>query len=245
MRAFLKGIDKRDEKYIINVMTNIEMENSERVIRAGTTERCIILVASGELVAYEGDKNTTYTEGAILGVEQFLFNKPWKEDFICKEQATLCKFSYDDLMDMVSHNALASSRLYKRIVKHFCYSQIYARKQDNMHLFKFKDVEDDQLFIDFKLDCKVEKEQELFKLATQARDIDERNRDSVVSGDDKLKTMPYFLSYQYQAMLDKSASQLAKMRQGELKKSSGGPSSQYKSSFLKDKLEAQNLARKM
>lgn len=135
VRAFLKGIDKRDEKYIINVMTNIEMEGGERVIRAGTYERCVILVAGGELVAYEGDKNTTYTEGAILGVEQFLFNKPWGEDYICKEQATLCKFSYEDMMDMVSHNAVAASRLYKRIMRHFCYSQIYLKKKDNMHLF--------------------------------------------------------------------------------------------------------------
>jgi len=34
IRAFLKGIDKRDEKYIINMMINIDMEAGERIIRA-------------------------------------------------------------------------------------------------------------------------------------------------------------------------------------------------------------------
>jgi len=29
LRAFLKGLDKRDEKYIINAMTNVEMESGE------------------------------------------------------------------------------------------------------------------------------------------------------------------------------------------------------------------------
>lgn len=122
VRAFLKGIDKRDEKYIINVMSNIEMEAGEAVIKAGAYERCVILVAGGELVSFRQAENTIFQEGAILGIEQFLFNKPWPEDLICKQQATLCKFTYDNLVDMVSSNAIAASRLYKRIVRHYCFS---------------------------------------------------------------------------------------------------------------------------
>ena len=60
VRAFLKGIDKRDEKYIINAMSNIDMESGEAVIKAGSYERCVILVAGGELIAFSGSENTIY-----------------------------------------------------------------------------------------------------------------------------------------------------------------------------------------
>jgi hypothetical protein len=60
IRAFLKGIDKRDEKYIINMMTNIDMEAGERIIRAKTQERAVIIVAGGEIVAFKDDENTFY-----------------------------------------------------------------------------------------------------------------------------------------------------------------------------------------
>jgi hypothetical protein len=60
IRAFLKGIDKRDEKYIINVMKNIDMEAGERIIRAGSQEQAVIIVAGGELVAFKNDENTFY-----------------------------------------------------------------------------------------------------------------------------------------------------------------------------------------
>ena len=60
------------------------MESGERIIRANTNERTIIMVAGGEVTAISDDSNITYQEGAILGVEQFLFNKPWKEDYFCK-----------------------------------------------------------------------------------------------------------------------------------------------------------------
>jgi len=52
-------------------------------------------------VAFNKDENVVYQEGAILGVEQFLFDKPWPEDIICKQQATLCKFSHANMIDMI------------------------------------------------------------------------------------------------------------------------------------------------
>ena len=69
IRAFLKGMEKRDEKYIINAMTNVEMESGEQIIRAGTHEKSIIMVAGGEVVAFSKDENVVYQEGAIFGVE--------------------------------------------------------------------------------------------------------------------------------------------------------------------------------
>ena len=197
VRAFLKGIDKRDEKFIINMMSNIEMESGERVIRSGTYERAIYLVGGGELTALSDDRNTIYQEGAILGVEQFLFNKPWVEDYFCKSQATLCKFTYDEMIDMVNQNAVAAGRLYRRIVRHYCYSQIYSKKQDNIHLFKFKNIDDDQLFIDFKLDTTLDKERELFSLMSQSRPESERTTEGQLNKEDTLKLMPYFISSQF------------------------------------------------
>jgi hypothetical protein len=41
------------------------------------------------------------------------------------------------------NNAIAASRLHKRIVRQFCYSQIYLKKKDNMHFFSFRGVQDD------------------------------------------------------------------------------------------------------
>ena len=37
-------------------------------------------------------------------------------------------------------------------MRHYCYMQIYEKKKDNMSLFKFKQIEDSDLFIDFKVD---------------------------------------------------------------------------------------------
>ena len=244
LRAFLKGLDKRDEKYIINAMTNVEMESGEQIIRAGTTEKSIIIVAGGEIVAFNKDENVVYQEGAILGVEQFLFDKPWPEDIICKQQATLCKFSHANMIDMIQSNAQAASRLYKRIVRHYCYSQIYEKKKENIHFFKFKNLEDDQLFIDFKLDIKKDKEVELFSLITQARLPDERTKENMLKKDEELSMMPFFLSHEFADILEASKKQLEKARDS-LSKQNNGPSGQYKGSFLKDKLDAQNLSRKM
>jgi hypothetical protein len=47
IRSFLKGIDRRDEKYFFNALKVTELDNAERVIRKGTKDRSIIFVGSG------------------------------------------------------------------------------------------------------------------------------------------------------------------------------------------------------
>jgi hypothetical protein len=70
MRAFLKGVEKRDEKFIIQALKGTEVEAAERVIKKGTWDRCMLVVADGELIAFRDDgENDVYTEGAILGIE--------------------------------------------------------------------------------------------------------------------------------------------------------------------------------
>ena len=126
MRAFLKGVEKRDEKFIIQALKGTEVEAAERVIKKGTWDRCMLVVADGELIAFRDDgENDVYTEGAILGIEQFLFNKKWDVDIICGKTAIVTKLTWETLMDLVPSQALTASRLYKRIMRHYCYMQLY------------------------------------------------------------------------------------------------------------------------
>jgi len=175
MRAFLEGIEKRDERFIIQAMRTIEFEAGERVIRGGTLDKSVLFVAGGELIIFSHERvenDEVYREGAILGVEQFLFDKPWPSDILCNSQATVCKLKFENLLNLIATNALSASRLYRRIVRHYCYMQIFEKKKDNLSLFKFKNMGDDDLFIDFKLDlhnARDRKDHQLFNLMMQAR----------------------------------------------------------------------------
>ena len=109
-----------------------------------------------------------YNEGAILGIEQFLFDRPWQYDILCNVQATVCKLKYENMLNLIASNALSASRLYKRIMRHYCYMQIYEKKGSNMGMFRWKDIQDEDLFIDFKLDLHTDhlKDKALFDLLT-------------------------------------------------------------------------------
>ena len=52
MRAFLAGIEKRDERFIIQALRTIEFEAGERVIRAGTIDKSVLFLAGGELIVF-------------------------------------------------------------------------------------------------------------------------------------------------------------------------------------------------
>ena len=102
MRAFLHGIEKRDESKILQQFKTLDFENDELVVRRNTFDRAVLFVAGGELVAMQGDENVVYSEGAIIGVDQFLFGTEWKDDIYCTQQATLLKFKYEALMNLVN-----------------------------------------------------------------------------------------------------------------------------------------------
>lgn len=69
MRAFLAGVEKRDEKFIYAAMKNSELEAAEKVIKKDTRDRSLLFVASGALIAFKDGQNEIYEEGAILGIE--------------------------------------------------------------------------------------------------------------------------------------------------------------------------------
>lgn len=56
--------------------------------------------------------------------------------------------------------------------------------------------------------------------------------------------MPYFLSHEFADILEASKKQLDKAREAG-NKVLAGPAGQYKGQFLKDKLDAQNMSRRM
>ena len=65
----------------------------------------MLFVASGELIifSYEGVENDmTYKEGAIFGIEQLLFDKPWDSDILCNKQATVCKLKYENMLNLIA-----------------------------------------------------------------------------------------------------------------------------------------------
>ena len=67
-------------------MRTIEFEAGERVIRRGTRDKSVLFLAGGELVSFSNcgsENDKIYTDGAILGIEQFLFDEPWDVDILC------------------------------------------------------------------------------------------------------------------------------------------------------------------
>lgn len=244
MRAFLKGVDKRDEKFIIQALKGTEVEAGDRVIKRGTWDRCVLVVADGELIAFREDgENDVYSEGAILGIEQFLFNKQWNVDIICGKTAIITKLKWETLMDLVPTQALTAARLYKRVMRHYCYMQLYdtGKKTQNQHLFNFKNITDEDLMIDFKLSLKDTKDKQLFNMLSQARkpaEIGHREKKG-----EEIDTMPYFLTDKYAAILSEQerCEQINKESTGNQQQQSSGA---YKSRFLKDKISQQNESRK-
>lgn len=45
MRAFLKGIDRKDEKYLLNSLKTTEFDPADRLIRKNTKDRSLIFIA--------------------------------------------------------------------------------------------------------------------------------------------------------------------------------------------------------
>ena len=112
------------------------------------------------------------------------------------------------MLNLIATNALAASRLYKRIVRHYCFMQIYEKKKQNMHFFMRNNIQDDELFIDFKLDLHSmrigNKDPQLFDLMRQSRPPEHRgNRDGERRGREH-ETMPYFLTDQFREILETS-----------------------------------------
>ncbi len=105
-KSFTRGLDKKDEKVRGDESQKIEIEASEVLYKKESMERAIIFVTKGTLVEFtaSGD-NIEYRSGAILGVEQFLFNKKWENTIICETASVVLKFKWETLRDLQQRNA--------------------------------------------------------------------------------------------------------------------------------------------
>lgn len=115
------------------------------------------------------------------------------------------------MLNLIATNALSASKLYKRIMRHYCFMQIYEKKKQNISLFRHKQVEDGDLFIDFKLDLystrPTNKDHRLFELMYQSRLPEQTGSRADERKGREHETMPYFLTDQYRAILSASQEQ--------------------------------------
>jgi len=53
IRNFVKGLDKRDEKFLFNFLRFTDFDPGDVVFKAGTMEKAIVLIASGEFIEFK------------------------------------------------------------------------------------------------------------------------------------------------------------------------------------------------
>ena len=86
------------------------------------------------------------------------------------------------------------------MLRHYCYEQIYEKKKDNLQYFKFKEIHDEELFVDFKLNFERDNDIALFNLLTQGGAFHNGRMDE--KRGDQLSTMPFFLTDEYRELLE-------------------------------------------
>ena len=153
IKAFMKGFDRKDEKVFMTALRTSELEPAERLVRKGTVDRSVMIVVGGQFMAFgeAGEDNIVYKEGAVLGVESFLRGQPWPRDVICSQSGIVCKFTYEALMDTIQQAPVSAIKIVRRMVRHQCFDYIYQRKLEQKQSFEFFHLNDDDLFIDLKL----------------------------------------------------------------------------------------------
>ena len=53
MQQFLRGTEKRDERFIVSALSLVEFEIGERIIRPNTYDKAILFVAKGQLISFK------------------------------------------------------------------------------------------------------------------------------------------------------------------------------------------------
>ena len=121
-----------------------------------------------------------FEEGAIIGVQQILFNTKWQVDIICGKAAVVCKLKWEKVNEMILENVQGASRLYSFLMRHYCLLQMHDPNIDNQHLTNFKNInEKDLLYIEYKLKIKNHRDKELFDLIVNKRKSDGKKADAI------------------------------------------------------------------
>ena len=198
VKAFFKGFDRKDEKIVLNYFKTSEVEMGERLIRKDTKDRCIIIVVAGKFIQFgnNSERDIEYKEGAVIGVDEFLKNNEWTRDIICEQEGVICKFTEESMLDMIQTQPMTAIKMLRRIVRHQCYDYIYQHKLEQRENFEYFLVQDEDLFIDMKLNYRVPEEKEW----------QERINDRHVSDATKAKkgrefeSLPFFLADEFKKL---------------------------------------------
>ena len=73
----------------------------------------------------------------------------------------ICKFTYESLLDMKNVAPISAIKMIRRIIRHECYDYIYQHKLEQKKSFEFFHVEDEDLFVDLKLNYQNERDREI------------------------------------------------------------------------------------
>lgn len=157
-RTFLAGMEKKDERYLMNETKAMQCRAGDRVIRQGTRDRAIFIVVQGMFMTL-GEEQTVYRPGAVLGAKQFLHGDPWDLDLISQgDDGVIGKLSYNSYAQLKESQPATAVRFYNRIIRSMTYELIYARKNNieyyHQNLERQIDglgLTDEDLMVDLKL----------------------------------------------------------------------------------------------
>jgi len=130
IRSFLAGLEKKDEKFLINDTKVQQFSAGDRAIRKSTRDRCLFIVVHGEFFTMD-DEQVSYKAGAILGTQQFLHNDAWGMDLICRhDDSVLGRIDYDSFLQLKETQTATAMRLHNRILRHMAFELIYEKKNN-------------------------------------------------------------------------------------------------------------------
>ena len=89
---------------------------------------------------------------------------------------------------------ISAIRMLRRIIRHQCYDYIYQKKLNEKKSFEFFQVEDEDLFIDLKLNYQNEKEKEFARLFNKPPPELKKGRE--------FESMPFFLSDEFKQIME-------------------------------------------
>jgi hypothetical protein len=72
----------------------------------------------------------------------------------------VCKFSEESMLDLINAQPMTAIKMFRRIVRHQCYDYIYQHKMEQRENFEHFLIQDEDLFIDMKLNYRIPEEKE-------------------------------------------------------------------------------------
>mmetsp|Transcript_13599 Transcript_13599/g.13339 ORF Transcript_13599/g.13339 Transcript_13599/m.13339 type:complete len:130 (+) Transcript_13599:852-1241(+) len=95
---------------------------------------------------------------------------------------------------MINSAPISAARVFRRIIRHQCYEYIYQRKLYQKDFFEHYHLEDEDLFLDLKLNFKNDQMQKISELFNKEMVVKEKKGK-------EFEEMPFFLSDNYKQII--------------------------------------------